>query len=729
MSPKGSLTQNGRGRSASGKSARFGSRPEPELEGRPLDSFVETRKWGSEGIQEQHEGENTRMGQMLDMLDEAEGPDEPKLLRMMNPDLDLEESMVELGLRMPVTKPEEGAERPTSRGSATTFERAEKAFADFDGDYVPQRRSTNERNALLERKTSGDLLSADNMLRRKTSGDLLSADDIQRRAASHGDMLSVAGSTFSRKTTYEHPQSYEDPNTGQQMVYYPAPVPMMLNLPQKLSKMPSSMARSKRRSQVLSTIPPAARQSAIWLPDVLEIEDEPDLPADDGAQEMEYVAQHQRATMGGRRLPQDVKHLPEQLRANVFFDLPGHNETVELKEQSAVATLDSILDASAFAPVSAFTDHAFAGRLGAEVYGRPQMRNSKSSTHLLAEEPPKKRISSFNLLRGRRASSSEMLDSETEKRRNTIADIRDGKILRDEDDDGDDAEARALRDYEDSEEDSEEQEEEYVGAPTTLLAELQLRKQQQKHRTRPLASSFPNGMQSTLLELDAVAQVEQKKRYTKQVKLAWEDTSDIDEENDDEDVPLAVLYQKKNQVQELDRPLGLMERREIEDNEPLSRRRDRLQGRPPQMNRASTMMNLNTPAEDGEEGESLAQRVERLKDSGRAMTGLPLTRPVSGDFKSEMMSQFGDLDEKGKGKEVTTPTPEVPEEEETLGQRRKRLQAEKEARAAQLGLVLSHPMTTGPTSKNDTAWPTSSPLIHPLELGIVIPPTQKPQQV
>lgn len=615
------------------------------------------------------------------------------LLDSTSTDLNLLESNVDLELKMPYEK----EERPTTSGSGNTFDQAERAFADFDGEYVPPRRSIsgNEEDSgvhFLQRKRSGDLLSVDNMRRRTTSGDLLSVDNMQRRVSS-GDMLSVAGSE-SNNTRVSHmsmarPQSYADPNTGQQMVYYPAPVPMMLNLPQKLSKMPSSMARNKRRTQVLSSIPAAARQSAIWLPDVLEIEDEPDLPEDDGAQQMEYVAQHQRATMGGRRLPQDVQHLPPQLRANVFFDIPGHNQTVELKEQSAVATLDSILDASAHAPVSAFTDHVFAGHLGAEVYGKPNMRNSRSSTHLLAEEKSKKRTSSFNLLRGRRASSSDLLESENEKRRNTIADIRNGKILRDDEDDDDDADAKALRDYEgESDDEAEEEEEEYVGAPTTLLAELQLRKQQQKHRTRPLASAFPNGLHSTLLELDAVAQVEKKKRYQRRVNLAWEDPSAQEAEDDspdDEDVPLALLYAKKSQVQEPNRPMGLMERRDMEDNEPLSRRRDRLQGKP--MNRASTMMNLTgAPTPSEAEGETLAQRAARLRDQGRSMTGLPTTRPVSGDFASEMMSQFGgDLlssDPKGKGKEES---PAPPEEEETLGQRRKRLQAEKEARATQLG--------------------------------------------
>lgn len=143
MSPKGSMT-NGRGRSASNKSSRYGSRPEPELEGRPLDSFVNTRK-GSSSIPEQDEGEVTLTRPVLDLL--SESPD--LQLRMTNPDLELLESNVDLELRMPVSR--EGEERPMTSGSGTTFDQAQKAFADFDGEYVPQRRSMsgNESNNLL----------------------------------------------------------------------------------------------------------------------------------------------------------------------------------------------------------------------------------------------------------------------------------------------------------------------------------------------------------------------------------------------------------------------------------------------------------------------------------------------------------------------------------------------------------------------------------------------------
>ncbi|KAE8452519.1 hypothetical protein EG329_000422 [Mollisiaceae sp. DMI_Dod_QoI] len=672
MSPKGSFTAAaGRGRSAS-KSSRYGSRPEPELEGRPLDSFVNMHSMSipptspilsrSASIAEQDEDASTMTKPIADLL--------------QSPDMDTPKANNEA---LPRTS-EQG--RPTTSASINTFDQAQM-FADFDGIH----------SGLPLEELGTEVVDMS-----KELGDSPKPDVHQR------------SSSGTRALSGGRPQSYADPSTGQQMVYYPAPVPMMLNLPQKLSKAPSAMARNKRRSQVMSNIPPAARQSAIWLPDVLENEEDGELEEDDEAQQQEYVAQHQRASMGGRRLTQDLSHMPAHLRASTFFDLPAATQVVELKEQSAVATLDSILDASAHAPVSAFTDHAFAGALGAEVYGKEKShtRNSRSTTQLLDPENHKKRTSSFNLLRGRRGSSSELLDPE--KRRATMSGVVEAAVrtpIEEDDaikgkfDNEDDFAVKAVEDEEESD-DGQLDDDVYHGPPTTLLAELQLRKQQQRQRTQHLTKQFPTGIHSTLLEMDAVAQVQQKSRKKKRTVLAWEDPNMIDqddEDGDDDDVPLAMLYAKKSaQLRETNRPLGLMERRDMEDNEPLSRRRERLTGRPA-VPRASTMMNLSGPLlPDEEEGETLAQRVRRLKEQEGTATGLPSARPVSGDFTSELMSQFGgDLldskDAKGKGKEISVSP--GPEEEETLGQRRKRLQAEREARAKEVGTQGQPPQALG----------------------------------
>ncbi|TVY20403.1 hypothetical protein LARI1_G003055 [Lachnellula arida] len=691
MSPRGSFTTGGGVKRSASKSSRFGSRPEPELEGRPLDSFVNLPSIPtnspmmsrSASIDEHDEGSATLTRPVVDLLERSNG----------------------------------ARQRRTTSASTNTYEQGEKMFADFDGvhSYEVDPSEVPETPEHQQRRASGyNLDNPDNVQRRLSSGTEL---DTAHRRVSYANDLEIEQRRLSagnRLTagSMARPQSYADPDSGQEMVYYPAPVPMMLNLPQKLSKAPSSMARDKRRSQVMSNIPPAARQSAIWLPDVLE--DEPDYAEDVGIHDMEYVPQHQRMTMGGRRSTQDLSKLPPQLRASAFFDLPGPEQKVEMKEQSAVATLDSILDASAHAPVSAFTDHAYAGHLGAEVYGKPELkRASRSSTQLLQPPTtlPKKRTSSFNLLRGRRASSNDLLEpNKLKKRASTMSgglDETNIKVVAGEDEDEskdttplteseNDPQSRVASgnfglkgdDPEESSEDEGQRDyEEYHGAPTTLLAELQLRKQQQKKRIKPLASAYPNGMHSTLLQLDAVAQVEQRSRKQRRVNLAWEDPSAQEpvDEADDEDVPLAMLYSKKEA--EINRPIGLMERRDMEDNEPLSRRRDRLQGRPPGAGRASTMMNLATsPADQEEEGETLAQRIRRLKEDGTT-THLPAARPISGDFASEMMSQFGDLNVepagKGKEKEIVAP------EDETLGQRRKRLQAERDARAKEVGSQLN----------------------------------------
>ncbi|CZS89661.1 uncharacterized protein RAG0_00967 [Rhynchosporium agropyri] len=685
MSPKSSFTTDTRARSAS-KSSKYGSRPEPEMEGRPLDSFVnmsftnfslppaDLNQTALIAEQDEHSSTLTRP-----VVDKLESP-----------------SMTDASPKRSVE-----ADRPTTSASMNTIEQA-KIWEDFDGEHGAPIPEYNLRD-IGDPDSIGNIHGlAQNDYQRRVSGiDSIRSDGDAHRRASSGNRFSTA--------SLPRPQSYADPGTGQQMVYYPAPVPMMLNLPQKLSKNPSAMARNQRRSQVMSGLPAAARQSAIWLPDVLENEANKDLAVDDDSHHQEHRAQHQRAIMCGRRLTQDVSHMPPQLRATTFFDLPGPSEVVQLKDKSAVATLDSILDASAHAPVSAFTDHAFAGHLGAEVYGRTQLRNSQSTSQLL--DTQKKRTSSFNMLRGKRNSTSDLLASNTHPA--IMSGVVESAVRMPLDDDEDedkakdttplnhsdgDARSRGVSgDFGHGGKDGDDEEpaegrrddEMYCGAPTTLLAELQLRKQQQKQRTRPLATAYPNGMHSTLLEIDAVAQVEQKSRRGKRINLAWEDPvvqAQEDGEGSDEDVPLAVLYAKKSQMRDMSRPMGLMERRDMEDNEPLSERRNRLQGRP-LGGRAATTMNLSGPAPPQAEGETPQERL--CQGEGGNENGLPTARPISGDFAAEMMSQFGgnlhNAKDKGKGKEAAPSPPS--EEEETLGQRRKRLQAERAAHNLEVGIT------------------------------------------
>jgi hypothetical protein len=562
------------------------------------------------------------------------------------------------------------------------------------------------------------------------------------------------------------PKSYIDPSTGQQMMYYPARVPMMLNLPPKLSKKPKAAARNERHSRVLEAMGHDVRNSTLWadsrpddhhgspveqkrksqfLPPLdfpsesrLDSGPSPEIRADtreenlvesQGAPLLPEPAEAprqrspRRVDPDKRKSRMSVADLPPQLRASAFFDLPSVSPALEVKNGSAMATLDGILDASANAPVSAFTDHVFAGKLGSEVYGAEKKRKSANAAKML-EVPGGESKPRSSFLLGKRHPGSGSSDG---GRRNTISGLSPTSSLGPSSDDArrpgsayEDRESflqhHDLRD-ERSDDEGEEEEEEgsdgemYQGAPTTLLAELQLRKQQQKMRTRPLNQAYPNGMHATLLELDAVAEAQRVNRKGKRINLAWEDpaVNPVQSDDDDEEVPLGLLYAAKKAagndisavVAEANRPLGLMERRDLEDNEPLSHRRARLQGQEPKSmhlaERRSVMM-LNGPLMSGArlgsaepspqrdihpesdneaEGESLGDRMRRLKAKDDPEQHLlPRARPVSGAFSAELLSQFGDLGE-NENEPTKAKEKQNREEEETLGQRRRRLQAER----------------------------------------------------
>lgn len=681
------------------------------------------------------------------------------------------------------------ARRPTTAASVTTFDQAQTAFGDFDGVHCDP--------------------EADQFVPHQEPE--LPPPRSQQQPQHHGINNSLG----------PRPTSYFDPSTGQQMLYYPAPVPAMLNLPPKLSKKPKAGPRTARRSQVMSAMPMVTtRESRVWLPDPTHtvgggsqhnVPLMPELlggdyaPQTSNADELAPpqapalasghsrhaseastihpaapVVEEQREFRRPQRLTDNRKSratvldgLPPQLRASAFFELPStHLPKIEVKDGSAMATLDSILDASAAAPVSAFTDHAFAGALGDEVYGTEKKRKSKKPPKKSDAEPVEEEVVAKPKRKTlvKRNSSSALLDYDNEpKKRSSRFSLFPS---RGDDDDSDDDDERIRRngdrspgdgplqspnplapgaDEESSEQSSDESSENersvYRGPPTTLLAELQIRKRQNQQRVKD-GTRLPRGQHgTTLLELDAVAQVEQKTRKGKRVNLAWEDPSANPYQGsdmDDEDVPLGMLALAKATgdgtnrstmdigalMSEVNRPLGLMERREIEDNEPLSRRRERLQGRDsghvplsldliqkrmshmpltqtngapiglmgmrsqsrlnlqlPQEERPVSMMGANADESDPEvEGETLAARKARLA----AENPLPRTRPVSGMFSAELLSQFGGADEEAadaKSKEVSNEAAavvDVPEEEETLGQRRRRLQAEREAREREM---------------------------------------------
>lgn len=601
-----------------------------------------------------------------------------------------------------------------------------------------------------------------------------------------------------RLPTTARPQSYFDPELGQEMLYYPARVPAMLNLPPKLGKglKQAQQQRMARRSEVLSQMPKAAKESRIWLPDPLENEGPINLMGDDRppsshhstsrgqgpdfalaalegqgttsplgsplGSPQEPELQHLRrpprlgdSGAGARKSRMNLSELPPQLRASAFFDMPSETPKIVIKDGSATATLDSILNAAASAPVNAFTDHAYGGHLGAEVYGLEKKKNRKSQLPLVEEKPKankltksqstlnvnevEKRKSVWSLLPGRSKSKLNLLEVQEEDARSKLS-----GSAHDENDSASEADEHSALAPDEAEVDSDSDDElVYDGPPTTLLAELQMRKRQHKKRTRnPLHNG--EGLHSTLLERDAVAQMEAHTRQKKKVNLAWATNATGPESDDDEDVPLGLLAAKKQigpnaterdlaiAAQELNRPLGLMERRELEENEPLSRRRNRLQGKPvpigmylqPSGNatRLSVMPGNNSgpvspqflrstgpsspavestpssnPVEEEVEGETLGERMKRLRAKEEEKP-LPRTRPISRAFSEELLGELGldsKAEDKGKGKAVDeggigndkeNAVPGTEEEEETLGQRRRRLQAEREARDKEMGI-------------------------------------------
>ncbi|MCJ1301836.1 hypothetical protein MMC08_004637 [Hypocenomyce scalaris] len=655
------------GRSASYKS-RFAQMPEPELEGKPLDSPIPTRS--------------------IPVISSPKPP--MQVLRVINHDEVSHESPAldqEYGRALPAPHANHGPVEPaseilvrsTTSSSVNTdaLRKADNLFADFDGVHI----TTAPHRA--EECFTGDI-----------------------RPPSLGHPPVVP-----------RPQSYAAPPTGENMVFYPAPVPMTLNLPQKLSKVPPASQREKRRSHLLGNASSEARKSTALLPEVLETANEGNQDDPDSASPKGNV--------------ESRKSIPPQLRASVFFEHPGLPQTIQVKENSAVATLDSILEASAYAPISAFTDHPIAGPIGAEIYSNSTA--TRSSGNLLADKTEhRKSRSSLNLLNERPTSSyiptiekrdsslladialhlkdPDMLDEAeaaaasgkgTPLRRMTPG--RDGI-------EGDGGSYNAQESFEGQEDRGLPTEEfEYNGVPTTLLAELQLRQAQQKQRNRTAASAFPNGMHSTLLELDAVAQVLKQTRQQKRITLAWEDLGTYHPgaaNEDDEDVPLGVLFPGRKIAANVPQPVGLVQRRDIDDNEPLSQRRARLRGDgpAPQQNtspgKRASMYTLEIPGlpathnwveKSAEEGETLAQRIKRLK----GQTDLQ-ARPISGDFANEVLSHFGGLLEPSNQDPSKHPSKAANAEEETLAQRRKRLQAERKAETNQASSSAGPPAAARP---------------------------------
>ncbi|CAZ80650.1 unnamed protein product [Tuber melanosporum] len=449
-----------------------------------------------------------------------------------------------------------------------------------------------------------------------------------------------------------HPTSpHSDSQGSSNLVFYPAPVPAMLNLPPTLSK-PKSTANNRHSRHIPDNADPTDNRRSV----AYSVAGAPGHVPDKDLHRRSVATLDQAAN---RR---SIANLPPALRASQFFDIPTIPQ-IEVKEDSAVATLDSILDASAKAPPAAFTDHPIAG--GAVPYGP---KGNRSSMHLPS--------------------------GPNNNYRNSVAitvKLHPGESPRSSMEDEIHEDARSHLNPETSEyydpgnqhrhsgisEDFAPQPDPDLGGglPTTLLAELESRKAQQRLRNRTAASAFPGGIRSTLLQLDAVAQVQKEARSRKKTHLAWEDPGDVDEDDDqDGDVPLGLLYTVAPGAQtrrDDEVPLGLLMKKQMEDAEPLSKRRERLQGQnghvvQPQPRRFLDLPGLGggsqTSAADAEEeveGETLKDRMKRLKERkefGTGTLGMEFTSPSEGNGSTAKQE------------------PAPPATEETLAQRRRRLQ-------------------------------------------------------
>ncbi|KAL7270586.1 hypothetical protein RUND412_006697 [Rhizina undulata] len=431
----------------------------------------------------------------------------------------------------------------------------------------------------------------------------------------------AASQSFPRPVSYARPPS-SGGSQGGGLIYYPAPVPAMLNLPPLISKSRNNNHNSNRLSQHIPPGPASApldkanRRSLAYPP-------QGNVAVADNRQSVASIDQLARRSLVG---------LPPALRASQYFDSHTPQIAPEVKEGSAMATLDSILDASARAPINAFTDHPMSsashGRSSSSASALPSANSYRNSTAILVKRHPGE--SPRESLEEERLQPPEI---DTSNNRYSAASL----------------------------ESLQQQAVPNEAPPTTLLAELESRQKQQRSRNRTAASAFPNGIRSTLLQLDAVAQVQKEQRRNRRTTLAWEDPEGAVREEEDEDVPLGMLF-GQGQVRrsagagianDEDVPLGLLVKKEMEDSEPLSRRRERLKATQPHPAPTSAQPSPAGPPE--EEEETLAQRLKRLK----------------GEEKRKSTATFGDgslgLSFDGK---------DAPEEEETLAQRRRRLQKE-----------------------------------------------------
>ncbi len=362
-----------------------------------------------------------------------------------------------------------------------------------------------------------------------------------------------------------------------------------------------------------------------------------------------------------------LDNIPPQLRASAYFDHPSFRQDVTVKEDSAVATLESILDASADAPVSAFTDHPMAGKNRRPVTShesgprksfyslKPDLGMRNHSTEMLGEYGG----SSSSLMPGNeRPSHSRSSSASQNIPRNDVG--QDGPFP--STDNRSSMHLDAMGPVDDAshvelEQDASEEllgREDRYNQPTTLLAELQMRKQHQRQRNKTAATAFPNGMRATLLEMDAVAEVQKASRKFRRVPLAWEEPrgpEDGPPGDEDEEVPLGVLIPgAKTRPVEQERSSMYFGQRNASTDRLSRLSPDFAPERHPSPNRQTrgtsshSAYRLEVPGltieEDHRRDEPLMQGMKRLTTRDEQSPRRPARSPSS-DFAADLLSRFG----------------------------------------------------------------------------------------
>lgn len=385
------------------------------------------------------------------------------------------------------------------------------------------------------------------------------------------------------------------PYRAESMVYYPAPVPATLKLPPRLSDKPAPQRETRRAHHRLSSV----------------------------------FLGHRRSTPG----------LSDR------FATPRGTDTTQ---SSPIATLDRMLDDSVHAPVTAPVYHPNPSP------GMHRKLHRRMPSQNLTEQ--KKKRSSLNLFRFHKKSPS----PDDRPCTSTPSYLSQGHLPQPTEAEVAEAHENTALQSDASEQErdtvgmvhSEEDIRDYMGPPNTLMAELEVRKHELKDRNRPAADRA--GLRSTLLQLDAVAQVQSEHRRQRPATIALDhhDAHNGGNGHDDEDVPLGMLYPEKPYIPAEPRPLGLLEKKQLEEDEPLSRRRARLRGeqpadQSPRLSQHASTVYLpdtlnNASPESGDEEETLAQRLKRLRAKNRNITA------GNSDLASEIFAEISQLKEDGK---------------------------------------------------------------------------------